>query len=116
MVRPTARKTRRRPRGFAPPCPAEDAARRNWAGVARRENGIDGTLTPDRRTTRTSRRGPSWTRTAAALPRRPRASNRQPWTGAAMPTAESARVHPTALVAPEADLGDDVVVGPHVVI
>src|SRR5437016_976056 len=50
------------------------------------------------------------------LPRRPRAFNRQPWTGAAMPTAESARVHPSALVAPEADLAEDVVVGPHVVI
>ena len=33
-----------------------------------------------------------------------------------MPTAESARVHPSALVAPEADLAEDVVVGPHVVI
>jgi UDP-N-acetylglucosamine acyltransferase len=33
-----------------------------------------------------------------------------------MPIAQSARVHPTALVAPEADLGDDVQVGPYVVI
>src|SRR6476659_11368772 len=33
-----------------------------------------------------------------------------------MPIAASARVHPTALIDPEADLGDEVQVGPHVVI
>jgi UDP-N-acetylglucosamine acyltransferase len=33
-----------------------------------------------------------------------------------MPIAQSARVHPTAIVPPEADLGEDVEVGPHVVI
>ena len=33
-----------------------------------------------------------------------------------MPIAQSARVHPTALIAPEADLGEDVEVGPFVVI
>jgi UDP-N-acetylglucosamine acyltransferase len=33
-----------------------------------------------------------------------------------MPIAPSARVHPSAVVAPEADLGADVEVGPHVVI
>jgi UDP-N-acetylglucosamine acyltransferase len=33
-----------------------------------------------------------------------------------MPIRPSARIHPTALVAPEADLGDDVEVGPFVVI
>jgi len=33
-----------------------------------------------------------------------------------MPIAPSARVHPTAVVAPEADLGEGVEVGPHVVI
>jgi UDP-N-acetylglucosamine acyltransferase len=36
--------------------------------------------------------------------------------GAVMAIAQSARVHPTAVVDPEADLGDDVVVGPFVVI
>ena len=36
--------------------------------------------------------------------------------GAVMPIAQSARVHPTALVDPEADLGEDVQVGPFVVI
>jgi UDP-N-acetylglucosamine acyltransferase len=33
-----------------------------------------------------------------------------------MPIAQSARIHPTALIAPEADLGDGVEVGPYVVI
>jgi UDP-N-acetylglucosamine acyltransferase len=33
-----------------------------------------------------------------------------------MPIAQSARVHPTAVIDPEADLGDDVQVGPFVVI
>jgi UDP-N-acetylglucosamine acyltransferase len=33
-----------------------------------------------------------------------------------MPIAQSARVHPTAVIDPEADLGDDVEVGPFVVI
>jgi UDP-N-acetylglucosamine acyltransferase len=33
-----------------------------------------------------------------------------------MPSAESARIHPTALIAPEAVLADDVQVGPYVVI
>jgi UDP-N-acetylglucosamine acyltransferase len=33
-----------------------------------------------------------------------------------MPIAQSARIHPTALVDPEADLGEDVSVGPHVVL
>ncbi len=33
-----------------------------------------------------------------------------------MPIAQSARIHPTAVIAPEADLGDDVQVGPHVVV
>jgi UDP-N-acetylglucosamine acyltransferase len=33
-----------------------------------------------------------------------------------MPIAQSARVHPTAVVAPEADVGEDVQVGPYVVI
>ncbi len=33
-----------------------------------------------------------------------------------MPIAQSARVHPTALVAPEADIGEDVQIGPYVVI
>ncbi|HEY7309687.1 MAG TPA: acyl-ACP--UDP-N-acetylglucosamine O-acyltransferase [Gemmataceae bacterium] len=33
-----------------------------------------------------------------------------------MPIAQSARVHPTAVIAPEADLGDEVQVGPYVVI
>ena len=33
-----------------------------------------------------------------------------------MPIAQSARIHPTAVVAPEADLGEDVQVGPYVVI
>ncbi len=33
-----------------------------------------------------------------------------------MPIAPSARIHPTAVVAPEADLGEGVEVGPHVVI
>lgn len=33
-----------------------------------------------------------------------------------MPIAQSARVHPSAVIAPEADLGEEVQVGPHVVI
>jgi UDP-N-acetylglucosamine acyltransferase len=33
-----------------------------------------------------------------------------------MPIAQSARIHPTALIAPEADLGEDVQVGPYVVV
>jgi UDP-N-acetylglucosamine acyltransferase len=33
-----------------------------------------------------------------------------------MPIAQSARIHPIAVIAPEADLADDVQVGPHVVI
>jgi UDP-N-acetylglucosamine acyltransferase len=33
-----------------------------------------------------------------------------------MPIAQSARIHPTAVIAPEADLGEDVQVGPYVVI
>ena len=33
-----------------------------------------------------------------------------------MTIAQSARIHPTAVIAPEADLGDDVQVGPHVVL
>ena len=33
-----------------------------------------------------------------------------------MPIAQSARIHPTALIAPEADLGEGVEVGPYVVI
>jgi UDP-N-acetylglucosamine acyltransferase len=33
-----------------------------------------------------------------------------------MPIAQTARVHPSAVIGPEADLGDDVRVGPHVVI
>ncbi len=33
-----------------------------------------------------------------------------------MPIAQSARIHPTALVAPEADLGEGVEVGPYVVV
>ena len=33
-----------------------------------------------------------------------------------MPIAQSARIHPTAIVDPEADLGEDVSVGPYVVI
>jgi UDP-N-acetylglucosamine acyltransferase len=33
-----------------------------------------------------------------------------------MPIAQSARIHPTAIIGPEADLGEDVQVGPHVVI
>jgi UDP-N-acetylglucosamine acyltransferase len=33
-----------------------------------------------------------------------------------MPIAQSARIHPSAVVAPEAEIGDDVEVGPHVVI
>jgi UDP-N-acetylglucosamine acyltransferase len=33
-----------------------------------------------------------------------------------MPIAQSARVHPSALIAPEAEVGEDVQVGPHVVI
>jgi UDP-N-acetylglucosamine acyltransferase len=33
-----------------------------------------------------------------------------------MPIAQSARIHPTAIIAPEADLGEDVQVGPYVVI
>jgi UDP-N-acetylglucosamine acyltransferase len=33
-----------------------------------------------------------------------------------MPIAPSARIHPTAVVAPEADVGDDVVIGPHAVL
>src|SRR6185437_1106129 len=33
-----------------------------------------------------------------------------------MPIAQSARIHPTAVIAPEADLGEDVQVDPHVVI
>jgi UDP-N-acetylglucosamine acyltransferase len=35
---------------------------------------------------------------------------------AAMPIAKTARVHPTAVISPEADLGEDVQVGPFVVI
>src|SRR5271165_4931987 len=33
-----------------------------------------------------------------------------------MPIAHSARIHPTAIIDPEADLGEDVQVGPFVVI
>jgi len=33
-----------------------------------------------------------------------------------MPIAQSARIHPSAVISPEADLADDVEVGPHVVI
>jgi UDP-N-acetylglucosamine acyltransferase len=33
-----------------------------------------------------------------------------------MPIAQSARIHPSAVIAPDADLADDVQVGPHVVI
>jgi UDP-N-acetylglucosamine acyltransferase len=33
-----------------------------------------------------------------------------------MPIAQSARVHPTAVIAPEADVGEDVEVGPYVVL
>jgi acyl-[acyl carrier protein]--UDP-N-acetylglucosamine O-acyltransferase len=33
-----------------------------------------------------------------------------------MPIAQSARIHPSAIIAPEADLADDVQVGPFVVI
>jgi UDP-N-acetylglucosamine acyltransferase len=33
-----------------------------------------------------------------------------------MPITQSARIHPTAVIAPEADLGEDVQVGPYVVI
>ncbi len=33
-----------------------------------------------------------------------------------MPIAQSARIHPTAVISPEADLGDDVQIGPYVVI
>lgn len=33
-----------------------------------------------------------------------------------MPIAQSARIHPSAIIAPEADLGEDVQVGPYVVI
>lgn len=33
-----------------------------------------------------------------------------------MPIAKSARIHPTAVIAPEADIGDDVQIGPHAVI
>jgi UDP-N-acetylglucosamine acyltransferase len=33
-----------------------------------------------------------------------------------MATAQSVRIHPTAVISPEAELADDVVVGPHVVI
>ncbi|MGH7224128.1 MAG: acyl-ACP--UDP-N-acetylglucosamine O-acyltransferase, partial [Gemmataceae bacterium] len=36
--------------------------------------------------------------------------------GAAMPIAQSARIHPTAVIAPEADLGEDVQVGPYAVV
>jgi UDP-N-acetylglucosamine acyltransferase len=36
--------------------------------------------------------------------------------GAAMPNASSSRIHPTAVIAPEAELADDVEVGPYVVI
>src|SRR5690242_5512146 len=39
-----------------------------------------------------------------------------PRTGAVMPIAPSARVHPTAVVSPEADVGEGADVGPHVVI
>src|ERR1051325_10351753 len=39
-----------------------------------------------------------------------------PSTGAVMPNAPSVRVHPTAVVAPEAELADGVEVGPYVVI
>src|SRR5438876_11557216 len=39
-----------------------------------------------------------------------------PWTGAAMPSAQTPRVHPTAIISPEAELADDVQVGPYVVI
>src|SRR5262249_31547200 len=37
-------------------------------------------------------------------------------TGAVMPIAQSAQVHPTAIVAPGADIGDNVRVGPFVLI
>ena len=33
-----------------------------------------------------------------------------------MSIAQSARVHPTAVIAPEADLGEDVQVGPYVIL
>jgi len=33
-----------------------------------------------------------------------------------MPIAQSARIHPTAVIAPEADIGEDVQVGPYVVL
>jgi UDP-N-acetylglucosamine acyltransferase len=33
-----------------------------------------------------------------------------------MPIAQSARIHPTAIISPEADLGEDVQVGPYVVV
>jgi UDP-N-acetylglucosamine acyltransferase len=36
--------------------------------------------------------------------------------GATMPAAEAARIHPTAIVSPEAELADDVRVGPYAVI
>src|ERR1700722_16179643 len=39
-----------------------------------------------------------------------------PRRGAVMPIARSARVHPTAVIDPEADLGEEVQVGPYVVI
>src|SRR5438477_6492081 len=36
--------------------------------------------------------------------------------GAAMANAQVPRIHPTAIVSPEAELADDVVIGPYVVI
>src|SRR5271154_5130201 len=52
----------------------------------------------------------------AASPSRPNRADTAPRRGADMPIARSARVHPTAVIDPEADLGEEVQVGPYVVI
>jgi UDP-N-acetylglucosamine acyltransferase len=54
---------------------------------------------------------------SGAAQRRIRGSNpRSNRTDIIMPIAQSARVHPSAVIAPEAEVGADVQVGPHVVI
>src|SRR5262249_42127100 len=57
-------------------------------------------------------------RAGSGWPARPVRSPSAAWfgTGAAMPIAQSAQVHPSAVIAPEADVGEDVHIGPFVVI
>jgi hypothetical protein len=52
-----------------------------------------------------------------APPRAARSSSSPPGgTGAVLPIAQSARVHPTALIAPDAEVGDNVEVGAYTIL